>query len=313
MSASAPAYAELHCLSHFTFLRGASRPAELIERAQQLGYSALAITDECSVAGVVRAHMAVQNSGSQALKLIIGAEFTLSCGLKLVVLASNRQGYARLCALITHGRRAAPKGSYHLSREDVQRHLADCLILWLPGAVPAVEQLQWLRSCFAGNLWIAVELLLKGRDSDYLAGLTQIGQDCSVPLVASGDVHMHVRERRRLQDALTAIRHRVTLVEAGVRLYPNGERHLRERSRLARLYPPELLGQTLQIAQRCTFSLAELRYEYPQELVPEGGDAGYLAAQARGAGRAPALARGGNCAGAADHRAGTGAHHTAGL
>ncbi len=241
-----------------------------MQRARELGYGALAITDECSVAGVVRAHMAVRNCGSPDLKLIIGAEFTLACGLKFVALTTNRHGYARLCALITHGRRAAPKGSYHLRREDVQRHLVDCLILWLPGAVPQVAQLQWLRSCFAGNLWIAVELLLKGTDREYLAQLTDIGRECAVPLVASGDVHMHVRARRRLQDALTAIRHGVTLGEAGARLYPNGERHLREPSRLARLYPAELLEQTLHIAQRCTFSLAELRYEYPRELVPEG-------------------------------------------
>ncbi len=272
MSVPPPGYAELHCLSHFTFLRGASRPAELVQRAQQLGYSALAITDECSVAGVVRAHMAVQNpeNGALGLHLIIGAEFTLSCGLKLVALAMNRHGYARLCALITHGRRAAPKGSYHLVREDVQRHLEDCLILWLPGPKPAVEQLQWLRSCFAGNLWIAVELLLAGTDREYLAQLQQLGREHAVPLVASGDVHMHVRARRRLQDALTAIRHGVTLAQAGARLHPNGERHLRERSRLARLYPPQLLEATLAIAQRCTFSLAELRYEYPRELVPQG-------------------------------------------
>ncbi len=125
-------------------------------------------------------------------------------------------------------------------------------------------------SCFAGNLWIGVELLLKGTDPQYLAQLTTIGQEYSVPLVASGDVHMHVRARRRLQDALTAIRHGVTLTQAGARLYANGERHLRERSRLARLYPPELLAQTLQIAARCRFSLSELRYEYPKEIVPEG-------------------------------------------
>jgi error-prone DNA polymerase len=272
LSAQLPPYAELHCLTHFTFLRGASRPAELVQRAQQLGYRALAITDECSVAGVVRAHMAVQNgaNGAPSLQLIIGAEFTLTCGLKFVALATNRHGYARLCALITHGRRAAPKGSYHLTRADVQRHLADCLILWLPGAVPVVEELQWLRSCFGANLWIAVELLLKGTDREYLAQLRDIGKDHAVPLVASGDVHMHARARRRLQDALTAIRHGVTLAQAGARLYPNGERHLRERSRLARLYPPQLLAQTLHIAQRCTFNLSELRYEYPEELVPAG-------------------------------------------
>jgi error-prone DNA polymerase len=272
VNAPATAYAELHCLSNFTFLRGASRPAELVQQAQQLGYTALAITDECSVAGVVRAHMAVQNGGDTAppLKLIIGAEFILACGLKFVALVMNRRGYARLCALITHGRRSAPKGSYRLTREDVQRHLEDCLILWLPGATPVVAQLQWLRGCFAGRVWIAVELLLTGMDREYLAQLSQIGRDCAVPLVASGDVHMHVRARRKLQDALTAIRHGVTLAQAGARLCPNGERHLRERSRLARLYPPQLLAATLQIAQACTFSLSELRYEYPRELVPEG-------------------------------------------
>jgi error-prone DNA polymerase len=133
-----------------------------------------------------------------------------------------------------------------------------------------VEELHWLQERFAGNLWIAVELLLKGTDQQCLAQLMDIGRAGAVPLVASGDVHMHVRARRRLQDAVTAIRHGVTLAQAGARLYPNGERHLRERSRLARLYPAKLLAETLHIAQRCTFSLNELRYEYPQELVPEG-------------------------------------------
>ena len=272
MSNTPPAYAELHCLSHFTFLRGASRPAELVQRAQQLGYSALAITDECSVAGVVRAHMATRSpeEGASSVHLIIGAEFTLSCGLKFLALAQNRHGYARLCALITQGRRAAPKGRYQLTRADVQQHLEDCLILWLPGAAPQPQQLQWLRSRFAGKLWIAVELLLTGTDQEYLARLTELGRAQDVPLVASGDVHMHVRARRRLQDALTAIRHGVTLAQAGTRLYPNGERHLRERGRLARLYPPQLLAESVAIAQRCTFSLAELRYEYPKELVPAG-------------------------------------------
>ncbi|HTV80596.1 MAG TPA: error-prone DNA polymerase, partial [Steroidobacteraceae bacterium] len=121
-----------------------------------------------------------------------------------------------------------------------------------------------------GKVWIAVELLLTGTDREYLAQLSRLGRDWAVPLVASGDVHMHVRGRRKLQDALTAIRHGVTLAQAGSRLYPNGERHLRERGRLVRLYPPELLAETLQLAKACTFSLSELRYEYPRELVPEG-------------------------------------------
>src|SRR5207253_386437 len=167
-----------------TFLRGASHPHELVEQADSLGYAALAITDECSVAGVVRAHMAAQD---RRLRLIIGSEFRLVCGLKLVALAIDRRGYGRLCRLITRGH-----------------------------------------------------------------------------------VHMHVRARRRLQDALTAIRLRVPIAHAGLRLYANGERYLRERARLARLYPRELLEAAVELALQCSFSLDELRYEYPRELVPPG-------------------------------------------
>jgi error-prone DNA polymerase len=262
-------YAELHCLTHFTFLRGASHPGELVERAQALGYTALAITDECSVAGVVRAHVALKRAPS-SLKLIIGAEFRLTCGLKFVALAMNRQGYGCLCSLITRGRRAAPKGEYSLTRADVESCLEQCLILWLPERDPDPEAAEWLRQRFGGNLWIAVELLRDGTDSAHLTALQQLGRRFDLPLVASGDVHMHVRERRRLQDALTAIRLNVPLSEVGLRLYPNGERHLREPARLARLYPPELLVETLRIVERCSFSLGELKYEYPQELIPVG-------------------------------------------
>src|ERR1700759_2365983 len=135
-------YAELHCLSNFTFLRGASHPQELVERAHTLGYSAIAITDECSVAGVVRAHMAAK---LLKIKLLIGSEFRLECGLKWVAIAKDRRGYARLCRLISRGRRAAEKGTYSLTRDDViASALENCFILWIPGETPAREQLQWL-------------------------------------------------------------------------------------------------------------------------------------------------------------------------
>src|SRR3989440_10094799 len=129
-----PQYAELHCLSNFTFLRGASHPHELVEQADLLGYAALAITDECSVAGVVRAHMAAKD---RRLKLIIGSEFRLVCGLRLVALAIDRRGYGRLCRLITRGRRAADKGQYSLARADPEAvGLEQCFILWVPAAQP---------------------------------------------------------------------------------------------------------------------------------------------------------------------------------
>jgi error-prone DNA polymerase len=272
MSMRAPGYAELHCLSNFSFLRGASHAEELMVQAKHLGYTALAITDECSLAGVVRAHTAAKKVGG--IKLLIGAELALDCGLRLVVLACNRAGYGRLSRLITRGRRAAQKGSYRLSRADVEEILLDgapgTLALWLPGLVPDHAQGGWLARHFAGQAWIAVELLRDGRDRERLAGCRAAAAALGLPLTAAGDVHMHVRERRHLQDALTAVRHGVTLAEAGERLFANGERHLRPISRLAKLYPPELLAETVRIAERCTFSLDELRYEYPRELVPEG-------------------------------------------
>jgi len=263
-----PAYAELHCLSNFTFLRGASHPHELIEQADALGYSALAITDECSVAGAVRAHMAAKR---RQLKLIIGAEFRLGCGLKFVALAIDRQGYGQLCRLITRGRRAASKGQYTLTRADVQTLGPEqCFILWLPGARPQSEELRWLAGRFRDRVRIAVELLCDGQDSERLAALTHIGAEYGSGLLATGDVHMHVRDRRRLQDALTAIRLNEPIAQLGKRLYANGERYLRERRRLKRLYPPELLAASVELAQSCHFSLDELRYEYPHELVPPG-------------------------------------------
>ncbi|MDQ2068887.1 error-prone DNA polymerase [Natronospira bacteriovora] len=261
-------YAELHCLSNFSFLRGASHAGELVARAAELGYRALAITDECSVAGAVRAHQAARQQG---LPLIHGSEFRLDDGLRFVALVSDRRAWARLCALITTGRRAAGKGSYHLTRKDVMENgLAGCLILWLPGQTAEEGELAWLRQHFHDRLWITVELLAEGDDRRRCDALMALGESSGVPCVAAGDVHMHLRERRTLQDTLTALRHRVPLADAGLALFPSGERHLRPLSRLARLYPAALMEETVRIVRRCAFSLAELRYEYPAELVPEG-------------------------------------------
>jgi DNA-directed DNA polymerase III PolC len=270
-----PRYAELHCISNFTFLRGASHPHELVERADALGYTALALTDECSVAGAVRAHMATRN---RRLKLIVGAEFRLSCGMRLVALAIDRGGYGRLCRLITRARRAADKGQYTLTRADLETLPPQgCYLLWLPGPCIETTEARWLAERFAGQLRIAVELLRDGADGARLAELSALGAQLGVALIASGDVHMHVRARRRLQDALTAIRLNLPVAEAGWRLYPNGERYLRESARLARLYPPQLLEAAAALADGCHFSLDELRYEYPREIVPPGETpAGYL-------------------------------------
>jgi error-prone DNA polymerase len=263
-------YAELHCITNFTFLRGASHPQELVEQAGLLGYTAIAITDECSVAGVVRAHMTAKG---KALKLIIGSEFRLECGLRFVALAIDRYGYGRLCRLITRGRRSAVKGEYALTRADLEElGLEQCFILWLPGAgLPKEEEASWLAERFShSRVRIAVELFCEGADRERLAMLQDIGRKLELRLLASGAVHMHCRARRKLQDALTSIRLGVPVAEAGWHLYANGERYLREPARLVKLYPSELLSETDAVARECHFSLDELRYEYPHELVPEG-------------------------------------------
>ena len=267
-----PGYAELHCLSNFSFLRGASHPEELVEQAAAQGYAALALTDECSLAGVVRGHRAARAAG---LKFIVGSEMVLADGLKLVVLACNRAGYGNLSALVTLGRRRAEKGRYRLTRGDLESlapsgAVPDCLVLWVPGVAPAPEDGAWLAERFPGRAWIAAELHAGPDDGARIEALRELAATSGLPVAAAGDVHMHVRARRPVQDVLTALRLRTTVFAAGYALFPNGERHLRSRLRLSRLYPPEWLAETLAVAGRCDFSLDQLRYEYPEEIVPAG-------------------------------------------
>ena len=238
-----------------------------MQRAHDLGYDALAITDECSVAGVVRAHVAAKKIG---IKLLIGSEFVLNDDLKLIVLATNRQGYGRLCELITQGRRAAAKGQYVLDRSHFSDGLPDCLALWIPGEICSLESAVWVSQTFSARAWISVQLLAEEGDKEKLQTAVAISRKTGLPLVACGDVHMHERSRRALQDTLTAIRLNTVINKVGFHLYPNAERHLRVRGILESLYPKALLEETVNIAHLCKFSLDELRYEYPKELVPNG-------------------------------------------
>src|SRR5688572_19481213 len=265
-------YAELHCLTNFSFLRGASHPEELVERAHALGYGALAITDECSVAGVVRAHIAatkcnasddVENRRRPPFKLIIGTEVTFGNGLKLVLLAPDRASYGEMCALITKARMRTVKGKYCLETGDLDQDLGNCLALLVPGATPDPGHARLVAQRFEHRAWIAAELVCGANDAARLAALRELASASALPLVAAGDVHMHVRSRRRMQDVLTAIRLGTPVACAGDALFPNAERHLRSRLRLARIYPPELLREAVSIAERCSFDLDTLRYEYP--------------------------------------------------
>ncbi|HEX4853378.1 MAG TPA: error-prone DNA polymerase [Arenimonas sp.] len=257
----------MHCLSNFSFLRGASSAKELFGRAKALGYRALAITDEASMAGVVRAFEAARDAG---IAMITGTELQLERGPKLVLLAETLAGYQRLCGWITLGRRRMRKGGYRLTMADLAGDTAGMLALWIPDAAPEAAHGAWVEATFPGRAWLAVELHRGPDDAARLQQLRALGATLGLPLVAAGDVHMHARGRRALQDTVTAIRHRTTVREAGARLFPNGERHLRRLDVLAQAYPPDLLAETLRIADRCTFTLDQLRYEYPREVVPEG-------------------------------------------
>jgi error-prone DNA polymerase len=260
-----PDYAELHALSNFSFLRGASHPEELLLRSHALGYRALALTDECSLAGAVRAHFAAKECG---LPLIHGTEIGVEQH-KLVLLATDRRSYGAISALITTGRRRSKKGTYSLTLDDVEAIApSGALVLWVPNSGTEPELGRWLAERFAGRAWIAVELHCGPNDRAKLNGLQQLSKHAGLRLVAAGDVHMHVRSRKRLHDVLTAIRLGKPVAQCGQALHPNAERSLRLRMRLAQLYPPEWLAESVAIAERCHFSLEELRYEYPAELAP---------------------------------------------
>jgi error-prone DNA polymerase len=274
-----PDYAELFCLSNFSFLQGASRAEELVARAVQLGYHALALTDECSLAGVVRAHAEAKKAG---LPFIVGAHFHLqaadgSAALSLVLLAQNRNGYGNLCELITLGRTRSEKGSYLLRPDDIEG-MPDCLAILLPD-YPAHEpqhvdrlhaQAAWLAAQFPGRGWIGLNLLHRAFDDAHRMTVEEVGWQHQLPIVAVGHVVMHVRSRKPMQDTLTAVRLGKAVADCGYGLAQNAEQHLRARLRLANLYSRAALAETVRIAGLCTFSLDELRYEYPNEVVPAG-------------------------------------------
>ena len=262
-------YAELHCLSNFSFQRGASSARELFDRAVRQGYRALAITDECTLAGIVRAWQASKDTG---LPLIIGSEVRIEGGPKLVLLVENLTGYQALCRLITRARRRAEKGRYQALWEDLDEMGEGVLAIWLPMDKKADAEGQRLYERFGERLWLGIELHRGPDDARHLKHWQALARRLRIPAVACGDVHMHARGRRALQDCMTAIRHHLPVAEAGCHLFPNGERHLRPRDELAQLYPPELLAETLRISERCHFQLSQLKYQYPHELVPPGHD-----------------------------------------
>ena len=282
-----PSYAELHCRSNFSFLTGASHPEELVERAAALGYGALAITDECSLAGVVRAH--AEAEARKTIHLVVGSEMKLvqpgsgAPHARLVLLAQSRRGYGNLSHWITVARRRAAKGSYLAHPGDVEGKvpnaptlagLPGCLALLVPSASQSFEAIfaeaMWLKTWFQDRASIALELLHRAGDDELVDRVVRVAQFTGLAIVAAGDVLMHVRSRKPLQDTLTATRVGRPVADCGFALAANAEQHLRSRGRIGALYEPAWIEQTMVLAGQCGFSLKELKYEYPQEIVPLG-------------------------------------------
>lgn len=264
-------YAELHCRSNFSFLSAASHPDELVSRAHELGFAALAITDRNSVAGVVRAHVAAKDLG---LKLLIGAEITPIDSPTIILWSTNRIGYGRLCRLITRGRRNAPKGECNLTLSDVLEHSEGLLagIQLKDSGALLFNSAGRLREAFGDRTYLLAELHREGDDLRQLHQWQIYSEKLSIPLVAANDVQYHLRERQRLHDVLAAIRNGCSVEELGHRRWPNAERHLKPAAEMAQLFEtcPTAIARTLEVADRCHFSLDELRYDYPEELCPAG-------------------------------------------
>ena len=270
-------FAELHCVSNYSFLRGASHPEELVQQAYELGYEAIAITDECSYSGLVKAHKTAKACG---IKLICGAEFVLDeaplltntpgSRCRLILLAPNRQAYGQISSLISKLRKRSDKGTYYLTRHDLQVGLSECLGIWICEG-QGVEQLSALGAHLQSlipRLWIGLGLFHDGQDLHKTASALTLSSALKLPIVAVNDVHTHCPERQGLQNIVSAIRLKTDIHSLGYQGFCNAERTLRPITALQQLYPDEMLAQTMVIADLCQFNMDELRYEYPEDLVP---------------------------------------------
>lgn len=268
-------YAHLYTTTNFTFLTGASHPPEYIQRAAELGYEALAITDECSLAGIVKAFVAAEALKKLDIefKLIIGSRFVLSNGMHIIAIAPTRLAYAELSGFITLARRRAPKGEYEAHLEDLRFRLQHCLIIWIGQISGAMENpqslLTTLNKAFKNRLWFGINHQLSGGEQAVFQSWHTLAQAMDIPLVACGEALMHEKNRKPLQDIVASIRENIPVAEMGTRLQSNAEAYLKPLPALAKIYPAALLEQTCVIADLCEFSLEELKYQYPEELVPE--------------------------------------------
>ncbi|MEZ8696960.1 error-prone DNA polymerase [Vibrio lentus] len=262
-------YSELFCQSNYSFLEGASHAEELVLQADFLRYKALAVTDECSVAGIVKVHSAIKQH-KLSLKQIVGSLFWLNEECQVVLLCPNRKAYAELCRIITNARRRSSKGHYQLSEWDIMS-AKHCFILWLPQQKNEDAHWgQWLSQHHSGRLWIGLQRHLKQTDQQYTDYCVELSQHHQLPITACGGVLMHNANRLPLQHSLTAIKYQRPITEVGSHLLANAERCLRSINKISHIFKAEWLEESNRIAELCEFDLDSLRYEYPSELIPQG-------------------------------------------
>ena len=263
-------YAELDVTTNFTFLRGGSHAEELVATAKALGHEAIAVTDANTLAGVVRAHLAAKEVG---LKFLVGVRLILQDAPRLLAYPTDRAAYGRLCRLLTLGQRRTEKGQCTLYLDDVANHTDGLIFIALPDEDDFETQLLRIKDTLPPHtLYLAARHSYRGDDRARIEALAQLATRMRMPLVATGGVLYHAAHRRPLQDVLTCIREKCTIMQAGLRLEANAERHLKCPLEMARLFKghEDALARTIEIAEACTFSLDELKYEYPDEPVPHG-------------------------------------------
>jgi len=272
------AYAEIGVTTNFSFLRGGSHPQSYIHQAAELGLPAIGVADHNTLAGIVRAYSELENPELKYKpKLLIGARIVFTCGTPdILVYPRDRTAYGRLCQLLTRGKRAADKGECHLVLNDLLEFAeGQLLVLTLPhrfDAANTTNLLERLTASRADSVWLAASLLYRGDDRRRLARLANIAAAAKVPLLATNEVLYHHPSHRPLQDVLTCIREKTTIEAVGRRLEANAERHLKPAGEMARLFRdyPDAIAETMRFAGRITFSLDQLKYQYPDEPVPPG-------------------------------------------
>lgn len=271
-------YTELQVTTNFSFLRGASHPQEVVAQAAQMGFSEIGITDHNTLAGIVRAHAAARESG---IRLIVGARLNLQDGPSLLCYPTDCAAYSRLSNLLTIGNRRTEKGKCLLYKEDLYQHAAGSRFILIPPDTlnkefqldePFTTAVKEFREALGSGLYLAATRRYQGDDQKQLFRLSELSAQYQVPLVATNDVWYHHPKRRPLQDLLTCVQNKCTVFNAGYKLHPNAERHLKQQNEMLRLFRrhPDAIKRTQEIVEACRFSLDELKYEYPLEIISEG-------------------------------------------